>query len=208
MADLTRGQADERRALYAEFRELTLEAAEVQWDGLSTGLRSIGLDLLADVGDPVVGWAIDRWYLSVPLFQLVVSVFLVGFVRHIGSPAIKRVDAAFPQDDAAFPQDDAAFGRDDAGGPIRPDRSDEPVGLTTVRTRGVAVERGSTLVRLPDITLDGPGLTVVVGPNGAGKSTLLGTLIGRFEPVVSRGIAHTCRGSFLSVCLRGWPARS
>jgi energy-coupling factor transporter ATP-binding protein EcfA2 len=153
--------------VFADFRELSLEAAAVQWDGLSTSLRAIGLELLADGGDPIVTWAIEYWYLSVPLFQLVVSVFLVGFVLHIGAPAIKRVDAAFEWD-----------GEADRARPT-------PVGagsIDRVATRGAVVRRGDTEVPLPDITLDGPGLTVVRGPNGAGKSTLLGTLVGRFEP--------------------------
>ena len=154
--------------VFSEFRELTLEAAGVQWNGIATSMRAIGLDVIADNGDPAIEWAIEYWYIAVPLFQLAVSLFLVGFVLQIGTPSIKRVDAAFEwseQMGAAAP-----IGHESAA----------PIGA--VSTHGVVVERGSTSVVLPDITLDGPGLTVVRGPNGAGKSTLLGTLVGRFEP--------------------------
>lgn len=153
--------------VFADFRELSLEAAAVQWDGIATSLRAIELDLLADGGDPLVEWAIDYWYLSVPMFQLVISVFLVGFVLQIGSPAIRRVDAAFEWDEDAD---------------RRPPTPDVVGEIERVATRGAVVRRGQTEVVLPDITLDGPGLTVVRGPNGAGKSTLLGTLVGRFVP--------------------------
>jgi len=154
--------------VFSEFRELSLEAAAVQWNGIATFMRAVGLDAVADNGDPLIEWAIEYWYISVPLFQLGVSLFLVGFVLQIGSPSIKRVDAAFEWTEQMGAA--ASIGCE-AAAPIGP-----------VSTRGVVVERGKTSVVLPDITLDGPGLTVVRGPNGAGKSTLLGALVGRFEP--------------------------
>lgn len=155
--------------VFAEFRELSLEAAAVQWNGMATSLRAIGLEIIADGGDPLIEWAIEYWYVSVPLFQLGVSLFLVGFVLQIGSPSIKRVDAAFEwTDEMGAP---ASIGPREAGS------------VGTVSTRNAAVQRGTKTVHLPDLTLDQPGLTVVRGPNGAGKSTLLGTLVGRFEPL-------------------------
>ena len=154
--------------VFSEFRELSLEAAAVQWNGIATSMRAIGLDVIADNGDPLIERAIEYWYISVPLFQLVVSLFLVGFVLQIGSPSIKRVDAAFEW-------------TEQMGAPA-PIGHDGLATIGAVSTHGAVVERGSTSVVLPDITLDGPGLTVVRGPNGAGKSTLLGTLVGRFEP--------------------------
>ncbi len=154
--------------VFSEFRELSLEAAAVQWNGIATSMRAVGLDVIADNGDPLIEWGIEYWYLSVPLFQLAVSLFLVGFVVQVGSPSIKRVDAAFEWTEQMGAP--APIGHEGVA-PIGP-----------VSTHGVVVERGTTLVTLPDITLDGPGLTVVRGPNGAGKSTLLGTLVGRFEP--------------------------
>lgn len=165
--------------VFAEFRELSLEAAAVQWEGISTSLRAVGLDPLADGGDPIVTWAIDNWYVSVPLFQLVISVFLVGFVLHVGSPAIKRVDAAFAWDGDLHLRPPSAESSDG----LSTESSDSPVRVTT---RGAVVRRGQTDVVLPDITLDGPGLTIVRGPNGAGKSTLLGLLVGRFQPTRGR----------------------
>lgn len=153
--------------VFSDFRQLSLDAAAVQWDGISTSLRSIDLDGLADGGDPIIEWSIEYWYLSVPFFQLGISLFVVGFVLQIGSPAIKRVDAAFEWNDDV--------------GSHRPAVEQEGE-IGTVTTRGVVVQRGATEVVLPDITLDRPGLTVVRGPNGAGKSTLLGALVGRFTP--------------------------
>lgn len=158
--------------VFAEFRELSLEAAAVQWDGISTSLRAVGLDPLADFGDPGIEWAIENWFIAVPVFQLVISLFLVGFVLQIGGPSIKRVDAAFEWDgDTTAPAS--------IGGMTSP-------AIGAVRSIGGVVERGSTTVPLPDVTLDGPGLTVLEGPNGAGKSTLLGALVGRFDLAAGR----------------------
>lgn len=153
--------------VFSDFRELTLEAAGVQWNGIATSMRAIGLDAIADAGDPAVEWSIEYWYIAVPLFQLFVSLFVIGFVLQIGAPSIKRVDAAFEW-------------TDEMGSPA-PTSHETAAPIGSVSTHAVVVERGATTVALPDITLDGPGLTVVRGPNGAGKSTLLGTLVGRFE---------------------------
>lgn len=154
--------------VFSDFRELSLEAAAVQWDGISTSMRAVGMDVIADAGDPLITWAIEYWYYAVPVFQFGVSLFLVGFVLQVGSPAIKRVDAAFEWTEQMGKAAPVAHMTSEAIGPVT--------------TRGVVVDRGSTAVVLPDISLDGPGLTVVRGPNGAGKSTLLGALVGRFEP--------------------------
>lgn len=59
-----------------------------------------------------------------------------------------------------------------------------------------AVRRGSRMVAIPDLVIDGPGLVRVRGDNGSGKSTLIELLAG--------GIAHA-RGS-VRVC--GVPAAS
>lgn len=154
--------------VFSEFRELSLEAAAVQWNGIATSLRAIGLDFLADGGDPLIEWGIEYWYFAVPLFQLGVSLFLIGFVLQIGTPSIKRVDAAFEWTEQMGAP--APIGHQE----VRP--------IGSVSTHNAVVNRGSTAVVLPDIVLDGPGLTIVRGPNGAGKSTLFGTLVGRYEP--------------------------
>ncbi len=160
--------------VFADLRELSLAAVEVQWDGVSTSLRAIGLDPIAEGGDPLVAWSVEYWYIALPIFQLVVSVLLIGFVLQIGSPAIKRVDAAFQWNESGPPAESPTAHRSASLG-----RAIDPIGPVT--TTSAVVQRGTTLVKLPDIVLDGPGLTIVRGPNGAGKSTLLGTLVGRFS---------------------------
>ncbi|KMW59613.1 ABC-type tungstate transport system, ATP-binding protein [Candidatus Rhodobacter oscarellae] len=52
-------------------------------------------------------------------------------------------------------------------------------------TGAEARRRGKTLVGPVDLTMDGPGTTVVIGPNGSGKTTLLSLLHGTAR--LSRG---------------------
>lgn len=42
--------------------------------------------------------------------------------------------------------------------------------------------KGKTLLEVPQLSLDGPGPTLILGPNGAGKSLLLRCLHGLIEP--------------------------
>lgn len=81
--------------VFAGLRELNLDAARVQWTGISRGLDAIGLDPIVAFVDPRIDWVLDNWFISVPIFQLVVSVFLTLFVLRIGRPVVNRVQRSF-----------------------------------------------------------------------------------------------------------------
>lgn len=81
--------------VFGNLRRLNLEAARVQWAGMSRGLGSIGLDRLVEVVDPFVQASIDRWYFSVPVFQLLISLWLTWFLMRLGEPVLRRVERAF-----------------------------------------------------------------------------------------------------------------
>ncbi len=81
--------------MFAGLRELNLEAARVQWTGISRGLNAIGLDAFVDVVDPRIDWIIQHWYISIPAFQLVISFFVTGFIVRVGRPVVGRVQRAF-----------------------------------------------------------------------------------------------------------------
>ncbi len=82
-------------AVFGNLRRLNLEAARVQWAGMSRGLGTIGLDRLVETADPFVQSSIDRWYVSVPVFQLLVSLWLTWFLIRLGEPVLRRVERAF-----------------------------------------------------------------------------------------------------------------
>ncbi|MEO1064972.1 MAG: ABC transporter ATP-binding protein [Actinomycetota bacterium] len=150
-------------SVFVEFRRLALEQVEIQWGGLSEILRSAGLDPVADLGDDAVSTAIRWWWISVPAFQLLVSIGLALIVRRFSRPVLRRVDRSLgPPEPVVDPV--ASLG-DDAPG---------------IELAGVGVRRGPTAVlQEVDLRLEPGTVTVLVGPNGAGKSTLLQLLAGQ-----------------------------
>lgn len=81
--------------VFAGLRQLQLDAARVQWDGIANSLSTIGLDVIVDAIDPRIDWIIEHWWASIPLVQLVISVFLTLFVIRMGRPVVQRVERAF-----------------------------------------------------------------------------------------------------------------
>ncbi len=154
---------------FSGLREVAFESGEAQWGGVATLLRSAGLDVVADLGDETVAWGIEHWWIAVPAFQVLVSIWLALLVRRLAAPALARIDRAF-----AVPSPGSAATRPGAWVGARPDD-----GRSVLAARGVGVAG-----RLAPVDLDlCPGEIVVVrGPNGSGKSTLLGVLGGRIHP--------------------------
>ncbi len=81
--------------IFEGLRELNLDAVAVQWTGISKGLDAIGLDPIVDAIDPRIDWIIDNWFLSIPVLQLLVSVFVAGLIIRVGRPVVDRVQRAF-----------------------------------------------------------------------------------------------------------------
>ncbi|MGH1492049.1 MAG: DUF2232 domain-containing protein [Acidimicrobiales bacterium] len=77
--------------VFTNLRQLNLDLVQVQWDGMATVFRGVGLDGVAETGDSITDWSIRNWWLAVPIFQLIISVLLVLFVLRIGRPVIHRV---------------------------------------------------------------------------------------------------------------------
>ncbi len=164
--------------VFVEFRRLALEQVEIQWGGLAEVLRGAGLDPVADVGDDAVSTALRWWWVSVPVFQLFVSIGLALIVRRFGRPVLRRVDHALGRPEPIVAEADASPGL-----PI------------LVELRDVGLRRGgTTVVSGVSLHLEPGTVTVLVGPNGAGKSTLLQVLAGLREPdtgeVRRRGIGR------------------
>lgn len=77
--------------VFANLRQLNLDLVQVQWDGIARLFRGVGLDSVAEVGDRIVGWSIDNWWIAVPAFQLLVSVFIVLLILRVARPVVLRV---------------------------------------------------------------------------------------------------------------------
>lgn len=153
-------------SIFVDFRRLALEQVEIQWGGLAEILRGAGLDPVSDVGDEVVSTAVRWWWVSVPAFQLFVSIGLALVVRRFGRPVLRRVDRSLGHPD-----------------PIVEPEVEMAVGPVVIELSDVNLRRGDSAV-LHDVGLRlEPGtVTVLVGPNGAGKSTLLLVLAGLRRP--------------------------
>ncbi len=155
--------------LFAGFRELTIEAAQIQWTGLSNGLTRIGAGGFVELADPRMQWAFEHWYIAIPAFQFVISIAITLLIENVGTPAIRRVDSSFATLDEARAAHTPA---------VSPRESPEPRPVP-VELRGVVVARGVSEIELPALEIGVRGFTVVMGPNGVGKSTLLGVLSDR-----------------------------
>lgn len=77
--------------VFSNLRQLNLDLARVQWDGLARIMRSAELTSAADIGDTILDWSIENWWLAVPAFQLIISVLLVLFVLRVARPVVQRV---------------------------------------------------------------------------------------------------------------------
>lgn len=159
-------------AVFSEFRKLTLEAAGVQWNGMRRAMGGIGLDAIGDFLDPAVQSGLQHWYILVPVVQFFISIGMTILTIRIGSPTIKRVNAAFGPGDGPQPRADVLRPSTTSNG------SDDPSPLP-LRLRRAVVRRGAAEVVLPDLDLDGPEFLVIEGPNGAGKSTMLAAISGK-----------------------------
>ncbi len=77
--------------IFSGLRELSLEAARVQWDGIANGLDAVGLDSIVGFVDPRIDWIIDYWFISIPAFQLVISVAVTLLImRQTEIPGLTR----------------------------------------------------------------------------------------------------------------------
>ncbi len=93
--------------IFSGLRELSLEAARVQWDGIANGLDAVGLDSIVGFVDPRIDWIIDYWFISIPAFQLVISVAVTLLIMRLGGPITGRVDRAFGERPDPSPSDNA-----------------------------------------------------------------------------------------------------
>ncbi|MEZ5379238.1 MAG: ABC transporter ATP-binding protein [Acidimicrobiales bacterium] len=97
--------------VFAGLRELNLDALRVQWKGVAKGLDAIGLDSVVSFVDPRIESMIDHWYLTVPVLQLAISVFVAGMIIRVGRPVAARVQRAFGERPSPPPSVDALAAR-------------------------------------------------------------------------------------------------
>ncbi|MCB0995712.1 MAG: DUF2232 domain-containing protein, partial [Acidimicrobiales bacterium] len=152
-------------AVFGELRDLALDAARNQWDGMARFLRWAGLDTVAEDGTKIVDWSIYHWYVLFPAAEAVLTVLLALIVRSLARVVLVRVEQAIGPATAAATAEPAAG---TTAGPV------------PIRLGDVTVARGQTLVRLGalDTTVARGELVCLVGTNGSGKTSLLRALAG------------------------------
>lgn len=151
-------------AVFGDLRELTLDAARNQWQGMARSLNQIGLDGAAEGGTRLVDWATHRWYIAVPAFEAAIAVVYALVVRSLGRVVLRQVERSLgPARTVPI-----AATSDVAALPV-------PVGLGRVE-----VNRGDTVVHLGQLgeRIEAGELVGLVGPNGSGKTSLVRALAG------------------------------
>ncbi len=156
----------------SDLRHLILVQIRNDWRGLFHLLSNLGLDGAAARGDDIVTWIIRYWWISIPLFLLLLTLGGIWLARGLATPALRRVNAAFGDH---APEADPILPAVAAPSPV-------PVALAdvTFRYRGAATDA----LRDVSLAIQPAEMVVLVGPNGSGKSTLARILADR-QPVTS-----------------------
>jgi energy-coupling factor transport system ATP-binding protein len=158
----------------ADLRHLILVQIRNDWRGLFHLLSNLGLDGAAARGDDIVTWIIRYWWISIPLFLLLLTLGGIWLARGLATPALRRVHAAFGDH---APEADPVPLATVAPSPV-------PVALADVTFR----YRGAITDALRDValTIRPAEMVAFVGPNGSGKSTLARILADRQPATAGR----------------------
>lgn len=158
-------------AIFADFRNLSLENGRNQWLGLAEVLERIGLDGVVEPGTDAVDWSIRHWWLMVPILQAAITIGYSLIVRRLGRAILSRVESAVgPAWTVADPMTD----NHDTGG-VAVAVAPLPLHLGAVRVR-----RGDATVEVGpfDATVEEGVGVVLVGRNGRGKTSLFEGIAG------------------------------
>ena len=166
------------------FRRLSFAQARIVWRDVRNVLGWAGQVRLQHAGDAVLTWAIDHWWVSVPVaemvFVLLVAVMLRRFWPFLNQ--VRSSSLAPMTDEAAERTIERASRR--RGSPAAMDRPALPSPVP-VRLEHVSYSYADTTVpAVDDVSVElRPGtMLALVGPNGSGKSTLVRILAGRIVP--------------------------
>jgi energy-coupling factor transport system ATP-binding protein len=150
-------------------RELALDNVLVGWRAAERALRALRLDALVPIGQHFIDWAVDHWWLALPLFQLGGALVMTALGRAVTRPVARRLSADEPP---------RAGGMPDHATP-----SPVPVRVVGVRHRWPGGETDA--LAGVDLVVAPGELVAVTGSNGSGKSTLA-RILGGTAPTAGR----------------------
>jgi energy-coupling factor transporter ATP-binding protein EcfA2 len=144
-------------------KTLLLKPLDAQWPWVRAHLHTL-ITIAAHIGDAVIPWYIDHWYVTIPATLIVPVAGVTLVARAIARPLIGRLERSLRRPLPALAKKD-----------------DAPPGPVPVELRGVTYNYpDAALPALAGIDLTiAPGTYVgVLGDNGSGKSTLARVLSG------------------------------
>jgi energy-coupling factor transporter ATP-binding protein EcfA2 len=150
-------------------RELTLEQVHIATRGPLKFFSRIGFESASTSTENAIQWAIDHWYIALPIAELVIAIAAALFCRRVALPALRRIDATFEK--TAIEHSPTAS-------------TEESLGAVPVTLRGVGYRypgASRDAIAGVHLTIEPGSFVAVVGNNGSGKSTLASIVAG-FAP--------------------------
>jgi energy-coupling factor transport system ATP-binding protein len=171
-------------ALSPGLRRLAFAQVQILWRDVRAGLKLVGSDSLASSGDRTLGWIVDKWWLTVPSFELLAVVLAAALCARYLWPLLVRLEKDLPAPARARP--DQSPGSILARVPAAVIVPAAPAPVPVELDRASYQYPGSNAWALAEVSLGvAPGsFLAVVGPNGSGKSTLVRLLAGRLSPTL------------------------
>jgi len=170
-------------ALSPGLRRLAFSQVEILWRDARAGLKFGGAGSLASSGDTTLQWAINHWWFTVPMFELLAIMLAAAICARYLWPLLARLEHDSPAPAEASPWPSLpAVNRSGAPGPAGMELAPVPVELDQVSYQ----YPGSNAWAIAQVSLSVQprSFLAVVGPNGSGKSTLVRLVAGRLSPTL------------------------
>jgi len=161
-------------------RRLAFAQIQILWRVVRAGLRLVGFHRLAAWGDRTLRWAIDHWWLTVPLFELVAVVVAAALCARYLWPLLVRLEQDSPMPADASPLQESRPTSSRGG----PDADSAPVPVDLDRVSYQYPGSNAWAVAQVSMSVQPRSFLAVVGPNGSGKSTLVRLVAGRLSPTL------------------------
>ncbi|GAB2643046.1 hypothetical protein GCM10027169_08860 [Gordonia jinhuaensis] len=161
-------------SIFADYREFMFTQVRNGWRGIARLLTNGNAEQVSHFGSDVIGWILDNWVITIPVFSgvgVAVAALMVYFVDH-GIVAAIASRLAPPVEVADTEPSDT---------PDTCDTPDPAIAPVPVQLRDVGFTYPGAVIPVfsgVDLTVVPGEVLAISGPNGAGKSTLAPIIAG------------------------------